>query len=153
MKHALTPRLLAAAALAFGGPAAFAHDDASLQLMKAPNGGQLRMAGAYHLELVVAKDSKEAKDNPVAVYLTDHGGNKIPAAGVTGTATLLAGKAKVTVPLLPAGDNKLAGTGSYASAPQMKAVVSLTLADKKTEQARFTPLSTGASDGHHDHKH
>lgn len=32
---------------------AFAHDDATLDAMAAPHGGQLRMSGAYHLELVL----------------------------------------------------------------------------------------------------
>jgi hypothetical protein len=56
------------------GTTALAHSDEVLDAQKAPNGGQLRMAGIYHFELVVAKDSKEAKDNPVVVYVTDHAG-------------------------------------------------------------------------------
>lgn len=143
---------LAAASLAFGTPA-WAHDDDALDKMKAANGGQLRMAGPYHFELVVAKDSKESKDNPVAVYLSDHGDKKIPAAGATGTVTILSGKSKVTVPLTPAGDNKLTGMGKYVSDPRMKAVVSITFADRKSEQARFTPLAALAGDGHGGHKH
>jgi hypothetical protein len=58
--------------LAMGAGAVYAHDDATLNTVKAPSGGQLRMAGIYHYELVVAKDSKDAKDNPVVVYVTDH---------------------------------------------------------------------------------
>jgi hypothetical protein len=42
------------------GSTALAHTDDFLDTQKAPNGGQQRMAGAYHFELVVAKDSKEA---------------------------------------------------------------------------------------------
>ena len=152
MKKALF-LIAAASAFALAGPTLLAHTDEALDTQKAPNGGQLRMAGAYHYELVVAKDSKEAKDNPVTVYLTDHGDKKVPAAGATGTATILAAKSKITVPLTPAGDNKLTGIGKYASDPQMKVVVSVTFADMKTEQARFTPLLTTAADGHGDHKH
>ena len=40
--------------------------------------------------------------------------------------------------------------------PDMKAVVSVTLAGKTAEQARFTPLAMPkamAQDGHADHKH
>lgn len=140
-------------ALAACSSLAFAHDDATLDRMSAPNGGQLRMAGPYHFELVLAKDSKEAKDNAVAVYLTDHGNNKIPTAGMSGSATLLSGKSKITVPLAPAGGNKLAGTGRYASDPQLKAVVALTFADKQTEQARFTPLAPLMAGGHGEHRH
>jgi hypothetical protein len=125
----------------------FAHDDATLDKLVGPNGGQLRMAGAYHFELVVAKDSKEAKDNLVTVYLTDHGEKKVPAAGTTGTATILAAKSKITVALAPSGDNKLTGIGRYVSDPQMKVVVSVTFANAKVEQARFTPLLAAAADG------
>ena len=49
----LNTLILAAAAL-FAAPA-FAHDDATLDAMAAPHGGQLRMSGAGHLELVLAK--------------------------------------------------------------------------------------------------
>lgn len=153
MKQTLISSLAVAAALMSFGNGAFAHDDAALDKLSGPNGGQLRVAGTYHLELVVAKDSKEARDNPVTVYLTDHGEKKVPATGATGTATILAAKSIITVPLTPAGDNKLTGIGKYASDPQMKVVVSVTFADMKTEQARFTPLLTTAADGHGDHKH
>ncbi|MBN8464831.1 MAG: hypothetical protein J0M01_18750, partial [Dechloromonas sp.] len=115
MKLPLISSLFLSSALLFAGNAAFAHDDATLDKMKAPNGGQLRMAGPYHFELLVDKNNKEAKDSPVTVYLTDHGEKKIPAAGASGTATILAGKSKVTVPLSPAGDNKLSGVGKYVS--------------------------------------
>ncbi len=113
MKHPLISRLFLSAALLFAGAAAFAHDDATLDKMKAPNGGQLRMAGPYHFELLVDKNNKEAKDSPVTVYLTDHGEKKIPAAGVSG-------------------------------------IVSIVFPDKKTEQARFSPL---AAEHAEEHKH
>ncbi|MBC3868614.1 hypothetical protein [Undibacterium oligocarboniphilum] len=128
-----------ASVLVAGG--AYAHTDEYLDTQKAPHGGQLRMAGIYHFELVVAKDSKQSKGNPVVVYVTDHAGAKISTAGATGTVTLLVGKTKTTLNLTPDGENALKASGNYASAPEMKAVVSVTLAGKATEQARFTPLS------------
>lgn len=136
----------------FTGTAALAHSDEYLDTQKAPNGGQLRMAGVYHFELIVAKDSKEAKDNPVVVYVTDHAGTKVSTIGAGGTVTILAGKAKTTVPLAPDGDNRLKGVGKYASTPDMKAIVSITLAGKIAEQARFTPLAV-SKDEHTGHKH
>ena len=51
------------AALLMGHGTAFAHDDATLDATVTPHGGQMRMAGIYHFELVLAKDSKTAKDN------------------------------------------------------------------------------------------
>lgn len=148
---ALIPVAALFAAL-FTGNAALAHNDEHFDSTKAPNGGQLRMAGTHHYELVVAKDSKEAQDKPVLVYVTDHAGAKVPTSGASGAATILAGKAKATVALVPDGDNRLKGVGKYASTPDMKAVVSVTLAGKATEQARFTPLAA-APDGHAGHRH
>jgi len=140
------------------GATVLAHTDQVLDTQNAPNGGQLRMAGVYHFELVVAKDSQEAKDNPVVVYVTDHAGTKVPTVGADGTVTLLGGKQKTSVKLVPDGDNRLKGVGKYASTPDLKAVVSVTVAGKPAEQARFTPLApmaaaAAAKDGHTGHKH
>lgn len=123
---------------------ALAHDDAYLDTQKAPHGGQLRMAGMYHLELVVDRTSPEAKAKPVLVYLTDHAGQKISASGITGSATLLAGKTRTTIKLSPDGDNRLKGSGTYASTADLKAIVSITPAGQAAAQARFTPLSSVA---------
>ena len=129
---------------------ALAHDDAYLDTQKAPQNGQLRMAGIYHFELVVDRSSPEAKEKPVSVYLTDHAGQKIPAAGATGSVTLLSGKTRTTVTLSPDGDNLLKGVGKYASTPDLKAIVSITPAGQAAAQARFTPLAalTEAQGGH-----
>lgn len=144
-------KVFSISALVLGGllaaGSALAHDDAYLDTQKAPHGGQLRMAGVYHFELVVDRTSPEAKEKPVSVYLTDHAGQKIPAAGATGSATLLSGKTRTTVTLTPDGDNLLKGLGKYASTPDLKAIVSITPAGKTAAQARFTPLS-GAGEMH-----
>ena len=140
------------AGLTFAAGAALAHDDAYLDTQKAPNGGQLRMAGPYHYELVLVKDAKEAQENPVVVSVSDHAGQKIPTAGAAGTATILAGKLKAAATLKPDGDNRMKGVAKYASTPDTKVVVSITLAGKQPEQARFTPLAV-AKDTHTDHTH
>lgn len=120
---------------------AFAHTDAYLDTQPTPNGGQMRMAGAWHYELVVARDADATRDSPVIVYVTDHAGARAPTAGASGTATILAGKLRTTVKLTPDGDNRLKGGGKYVSAPDMKVVVSVALPGKPAEQARFTPLA------------
>lgn len=146
------------AGLITAGPV-LAHSDDYLDTQPAPHGGQLRMAGNYHFELVVAKDSKQAQDNPVRVYVTDHAGAKVPTAGAKGSVTLLAGKTRLTISLAPGGDNLLQGSGTYASVADMKAVVSVTIAGQSPEQARFTPLMppkpqpAGANQGHSGHAH
>ena len=117
-----------------------AHDDAYLDTQQAPHGGQLRMAGAYHLELVVDKSTPQAADKPVVVYVTDHAGQKVSTDGATGNATILAAKGKASVALVPDGDNRLKGTGRYASTADMKAIVQFTAKGQSPETARFTPL-------------
>jgi len=135
MKH-----LALALFAAFSLPAQ-AHDDATLDKVETPNGGQLRMAGAYHLELVVTQDSKDVRENPIVVYLTDHADQKLSSTGVSGTAILIAGKIKATSTLTPDGENRLKGYAKYSSAPDMKVVVQIKRTDGSTEQARFTPLA------------
>ncbi len=143
-RKTLIAAVAATSLFALSTGSALAHSDEYLDTQQTPNGGQLRMAGMYHFELVVSKDSKQAKENPIVVYVTDHAGIKVPTAGAKGTVTLLAGKAKATVNLAPDGDNRLKGSGTYASTPDMKAVVSVTLSGKAAEQARFTPLAKAA---------
>ena len=130
--------LTLAAALVAATPA-LAHDDATLDAMQAPHGGQLRMAGAYHIELVLARDARGGKPAPVKVYLSDHGGGKIAPAGASGSVVLLAAAGKVTVTLAPAGD-RLEAMALYPADPATKALVSLRFADGKTETARFEPF-------------
>jgi hypothetical protein len=138
--------------LVWGSGTAFAHgDEVHAEAPKAANGGQVQPAGVNFLELVVVKNSKDAGDNPVVVFITDGHGKKLSSAGATGTATLLSGKDKAVVTLTPDGDNRMKGTGKYASNPTMKAIVAITLPGKPTDQARFTPLA--ADDGHDSHKH
>lgn len=132
-------------------PLALAHDEATLDAMKAPNGGQLRMAGNYHYELVVQKDADGKKAAPLVVHVTDHGGTAQKTAGATGKATVLAGKSKAVIDLKPDGENRMQGSGAYLAAPDMKVVVSITLPGLPAEQARFTPghmMDGHMMDGH-----
>ncbi len=150
----MKPRLaLFAAIFAAAALPAWAHDDATLDKTKSPNGGQVRMAGVYHFELVLAKDSKEARDNPVIVFVTDHADGKVASKGMKATVTLLGGGQKASVELKPDGDNRLKGMARYASAADLKAVVAVTLPDGKVEQARYTPFAKAAPDPHAGHKH
>ena len=98
-----------------------------------PNGGQVKDAGKYHLELVV-------KDTSLTMYVTGSKDAKIATKGATGTATVLAGKSTSNVKLEPSGENVLAGNGSFQPGPDMKVVVSVTLPGQPPVQARFTPI-------------
>ena len=133
MKFIKLPILVAGIVFATAfAPFALAHDDATLDKVKAPHGGQLRM--------VVVRDSKSAKENAVVVYVTDHAGTRIPTTGATGSVTLLSGKDKAVSALTPDGDNGMKGKAMYASTPDLKAVVKIKLAGQDEQQARFTPL-------------
>ena len=132
----LKPIVLAAALLFSQGVTA--HSDDYLDTQTAPHGGQLRMVGQYHYELVV-------KAGEVSVYVTDHGGKKIATEAATGTATLLSSKGKASVKLAPAGDNRMKGSGTFELAPDMKVVVSLALAGEPAQQGRFTPMQKAQS--------
>lgn len=139
MKKTALIATLSASLLLTLASSALAHDHASLDKMSAPNAGQLRMAGEYHLELVLAKDGKETKESPIFVYLTDHDGKKVPSAGGSASVTILAGKNKLTSTLTPDGDNRLKGSAKYVLAPGLKAVVTYTPAGKEAVVAQFTP--------------
>lgn len=144
---------LLAASMLLAAQAALAHDDATLDRMKAPHGVQLRAAGSLHYELVLAPMDARGAALPVAVYLTDHGGNAVPSAGASGTVTLLAQGRKTQVKLMPAGDNLLKGEGAYQPGAALKAIVSVTPKGLPAAQARFTPYAAPAAQHVHDHGH
>ena len=98
-----------------------------------PNGGQVKDAGKYHLELTV-------KDTALTVYVTGSKDAKVATKDATGSATVLAGKVTSNVKLEPRGENTLAGGGGFQPTPDMKVVVSVTLPGQPPVQARFTPL-------------
>lgn len=121
-----------------------AHSDEYLETVKAPNGGQLRMAGAYHYELVIKPASGGTTD--VLVYVTGHDDAPVDVKGTTGTVTVLS-KGKSTITLKPDGKNLMRGTGTFEHTPALKAVVSITLPGEQAEQARFAPFAK-AQQGH-----
>lgn len=120
---------------------AYAHDDKYFDSIKSPNGGQTRMAGVYHFELVLVQDSKTAKENTVVVYVTDHASKALSTKGASATLTLVQGANKATVNLQPEGENRLVGKATYASTANLKAALTVTMAGKPVEQARFTPFA------------
>ena len=84
-----------------------AHTDAYFDQVATPHGGQIRMAGPYHLELVVAGEL-------VTLYVTDHSDQPIDTAGGSAKVIITSGKKKRYVVILsPAGDNKLSGSGEF----------------------------------------
>lgn len=135
----------AAAWFTLAGPPALAHEDTYLDTQHAPHGGQLRMAGPYHYELVAEPGEGASKDGALVVYVTDHAGAPVSTQGAQGVANVLAGKERSTLTLAPDGENRMKGIGRYAWGPEAKVVVSITLAGVPPAQARFTPGAGGAS--------
>ncbi len=132
--------------------AAQAHTDEYLDTVVGPNGGQLRMAGAYHFELLVVKNSKDAKNNAIKVFVMDHANTPVATAGATANLVLVAGKQKAKVELKPEGNNALVGEAVYASVPEMKVVANVTMPGQSAQTAKFEPLKpTAAAAKDHDH--
>lgn len=160
--HKSLATVLMSATLAVSLPAA-AHSEQHFDSTTTPHGGQMRMAGPYHLELVT-------KEKEIVLYVTDHGDNAIPTESGVGKASIQAGKAKpkTSINLAPAGDNMLKGAGDFSVTPETVIVVFLKLPGHEAQSARFTPLkpkakpatksqtgktTAGAHDGHDPHMH
>ena len=152
--------VLMSAALVVSVPAS-AHTEEHFDAIDTPHGGQMRMAGPYHLELVT-------QEKEIVLYVTDHGDNKVSTDGGTGKASFQVGKAKPkdSIKLEPAGDNTLKGTGDFKLTPETTIVVFVKLPDQEPQSTRFTPLKpkatqkpqekkpAGSSSGHeHHHMH
>ena len=156
--------VLISATLAVSLPAG-AHTEEYFDSIAAPHGGQMRMAGPYHLELV-------AKEKEIVLYVTDHSDRKISTERGVGKAAFQVGKGKpkTSIKLEPAGDNTLKGTGDFSVTPETVVIVFLKLPDQQAQSARFTPLkpkskvkstkkasgekdSAGEHGGHRHHMH
>lgn len=141
----MTKRFLLTLLAAIAAGPALAHDDATLDAMPPPHGGQVRMAGAYHFELVLDKAARGDKPAPVRIHLSDHAGQPVATQGVSGTATLLGAGGKASVSLAPEGASTLAGSGVYVADPALKVVVALSFPGGQVKQARFEPFKSGAA--------
>lgn len=129
--------LLAAVLLAGTSMFAAAHDEAYFDSRVSAHGGQTRMAGPYHLELV-------AKNNEIMLYVMDHADRALSTAGGGGKATVQIaegkGKDKTSFKLEPAGDNMLKGTGRIGVSPETVVTVFVDLPGQEVTAARFTPF-------------
>lgn len=133
MKHSSRVAAVIAAMLTLSA-SAWSHSNAYLDSIQAPHGGQLRMSGPYHMELVVSTPGE------LTVYVTDHGDTPQMTAGAEGTAKVKNGKKEVAVKLEPAGENLLKGKGEFVVNAKTAIVVFLRMAGQDPEGATFTPL-------------
>ena len=117
--------------------AAFAHSDEFFDSKPSPHGGQVRMSGAYHFELLIEQGS-------VTVFVTDHGDTPIATEGASALAVIDTMKGKAKIKLVPAGGNLLKGQGEFDADPAMRVKLSVTMAGAKAVTARFAPLKRKA---------
>lgn len=123
--------LLLASGLALLPPvAAQAHDNAYLDRLTTPHNGQLRMSGAYHLELVVTPTALQ-------LYVTDHAGTPSAVANAQAAALVLNGRHRLNLSLTPATDNRLEAAATLDPTQPTQAAVTLRLPGQAPLQARF----------------
>ena len=132
-------------ALIFGLAMAFslsahAHTDEFFESVEAPHGGQLRMTGPFHMELV-------AKDGDLTVYVTDHADNVISVDGGLAKANIENGATRTQVNLHPVGNNILRGSGTFSLTPSTVVVVFMKLPNQDGYAARFMPLKPKGQQG------
>ena len=152
--------LLIGATLAGVSALAGAHTEEYFDSRESAHGGQTRMAGPYHLELV-------ARDKEIVLYVMDHADRNLGTEGGGGKATIQIGKAKdkTSVKLEPAGDNMLKGVGDFAVTPETVVTIFVELPGQEVTAARFVPLKPTAktagkaqaakpqANSHDEHKH
>ena len=131
--------LLFVMSLALTVPAG-AHTDEYFESVQAPHGGQLRMTGPYHMELL-------AKDGELTVYVTDHADNIIGIDGGLAKATVETGSTRTQVHLHPVGGNILKGSGTFSLMPSTVVIVFMKLPNQDGYAARFMPLKPKGEQG------
>jgi hypothetical protein len=124
--------ILLAAGLAFASVVR-AHSDEYFDSIRTPHGGQMRMAGPFHLEMVV-------KGGGITVYVADHGNEAIPTDGAKAVARVSSGKDVVEVPLAPAGGNVLKGSGAFKATRSTRVEMSIEVPGKGSAEASFQPV-------------
>ena len=144
--HKLIYTFLCGATLALSLPAG-AHTEDYFDSKESAHGGQTRMAGPYHLELV-------AKNNEILLYVMDHADREFSTEGETGKANVQNGKSKVkaSLKLEPVGANMLKGTGDFTLTPETAVTIFVELPGQEPTAARFVPLKPKAKTaGHGNH--
>lgn len=129
-------------------PSAWAHADEYFDKMGTRHGGQIRMAGPYHLELVVRHEE-------LTVYVTDHGDNPIDTTGGSAKAIITTGKKRYVVVLTPGGDNVLKGNGEFKLGKSNTISLMVVLPDGDPQRAKFTikPASSKKAKGSDSSQH
>lgn len=124
-------------------PLARAHTDEYFDKIETPHGGQIRMAGPYHLEL-------------------DHADKPIDTTGGSAKAIITTGVTRYVVVLASGGDNVLKGNGEFKLGKSNTISLMVALPDRDPERAKFmikpsrskaTKPAGEASQQHQQHQH
>jgi hypothetical protein len=120
---------------------ASAHDAMALDSRPSAHGGQVRMAGPFHIELVFEK-TPSGDTRSVHVFLQNHLFADVASAGITGIVRFNEGRQTTEIPLNPDGFNSLGGQGRRARGSMQRTIVVLTAKDGQQWAATFTAAST-----------
>lgn len=128
-----------------------AHTNEYLDTIDGEHGGQLRMSGAYHFELVI-------KASAMRVYVTDHAWKPIDTAGASANAMVISEGRKTVVNLQVSGQNTFEGSGDFTVNENTTVHLKVTMPNGDAELVTFTPArkrdAKPAGGEHHDrHKH
>jgi len=108
-----------------------AHGEEYFESRPAPHGGQVRMAGPVHLELVV-------RGSEVTVYVTDHADSSMNTDNGSAKVIIRSGrKNRFVVILRPASDNALRGIGEFTLRKKNEVTVLVTLPGQDPQRAQF----------------
>ena len=137
MKHLLLALL--SACLPY---AASAHTDAYFDAIDTPHHGQMRTAGPYHLELVVAA-------REWLLYVADHANGPIEVAGASALAEVThAGKVH-TVQFAPSGANVLRADVKLRPGRQTTIAITLRMPGQEPQTAVFRPARKASAKSQH----
>ena len=120
--------MVLALAIGLAAPLSHAHSDAHFDALAAPHGGRMRMAGPFHLELVVDADR-------IVLYVTDHA--EQPQASRDGEAAVRFPAQGVRVALTASGDNTFSAPVPPGIAASGAAIVLVKLPGIEAQSARF----------------
>jgi hypothetical protein len=124
--------LVAILGIALGAGILLAHDDVTLDRMPAPHGGQLRMAGRYHIELVF-------EPSRIRVYFASHAGAAVAAPSGAASVKLVTGGEERTLALEVLGESVLGIDGSFPFTPGMAIELSIERGENAPLVVRFAP--------------
>ena len=110
-----------------------------VQAPRPAHGGDLRLAGPFWLELVVAKGS-------LTVYVSDRNGKPIDASTGKGSAVIHTDGKSTHVELKPGGGERLVGKGRVKVKRTTVIFVTAALRGEKAHRAVFRPVESTPQD-------